>query len=112
MSVSLHASPSGSISKSEYLSSLPRWRRWLSKLNWHPVAEIEIKAIERENRMLQLEREILQIKNDSELIERETEQLKRENARHAELNAMIAALWPSSNSSSAPMPSPESDSQI
>ena len=125
MSTSLDVQPSGSISKSDYLSSLPRWRRWLSKLNWHPVAEIEIRAIarekwlqeleqrsiEREKRMLQLEREILQVKNDSELIERETEQLKSENARLAELNAKIAALWPSSNSSSAPTAPPEEGSQ-
>ena len=111
MSISLDASPSGSISKSEYLSSLPRWRRWLSRLNWHPVVEFEIRAIEREKRMQQLEREILQVKNDSELIERETEQLKNENARLAELNARIAALWPSSNSSSAQATSPEEGSQ-
>jgi hypothetical protein len=97
MSISLDASPSGSISKSEYLSSLPRWRRWLSKLNWHPVVEIEIRAIERETRMLRIESEILQ--------------LKSENARLAELNARIAALWPNSNSSSAPTAPPEEGSQ-
>jgi hypothetical protein len=111
MSMPLDASSSGSISKSEYLSSLPRWRRWLSKLNWHPVVEFEIRAIGREKRMQQLESEILQVKNDSELIERETEQLKSENARLAELNAKIAALWPSSSSSSAPMTPPEEGSQ-
>jgi hypothetical protein len=55
--------------------------------------------------MLQLESEILQVK-------RETEQLKSENARLAELNAKIDALWPSSNSSSAPTTPPEGDSQI
>jgi hypothetical protein len=105
MSTSLDVQPSGSISKSEYLSSLPRWRRWLSKLNWHPVVEIEIRAIEREQRMQQLENEILQV-------ERETEQLKSENARLDELNVRIDALWPSSNSSSAPTTPPEGDSQI
>jgi hypothetical protein len=91
MSTSLDVQPSGSISKSDYLSSLPRWRRWLSKLNWHPVAEIEIRTIEREKRI---------------------QQLKSENARLAELNAKIDALWPSSNSSSAPTTPPEGDSQI
>jgi hypothetical protein len=69
----------------------------LSKLNWHPVAEIEIRSIEREKRMQQLESEILQ--------------LKSENARLAELNAKIAALWPNSNSSSAPTTPPEEGSQ-
>jgi hypothetical protein len=90
MSTSLDVQPSGSISKSDYLSSLPRWRRWLSKLNWHPVAEIEIRTIEREKRI---------------------QQLKSENARLAELNAKIDALWPSSNSSSAPTAPPEQGSQ-
>jgi hypothetical protein len=91
MSTSLDVQLSGSISKSDYLSSLPRWRRWLSALYWHPVAEIEIRTIEREKRI---------------------QQLKSENARLAGLNARIDALWPSSNSSSAPTTPPEGDSQI
>jgi hypothetical protein len=37
---------SASISKSDYLGSLPRWRRWLSTLNWRPVVEYEIREIE------------------------------------------------------------------
>ena len=96
--------PSGSISKSEYLSSLPRWRRWLSRLNWHPVVDIEIRSIAREKRMQQLESEISRV--ESEIV-----QIKSENVRLAELNARIAALWPSSNSSSAPTTSPEDDSR-
>ena len=44
-------------------------------------------------------------------LESEILQLKSENARLAELNAKIAALWPSSNSSSAPMTPPEEGSQ-
>ena len=75
MSTSLDVQPSGSISKSEYLSSLPRWRRWLSKLNWHPAAEIEIRTIEREKRI---------------------QQLKSENARLAELELKLDAVLPKS----------------
>ena len=105
MSTSLDVQPSGSISKSEYLSSLPRWRRWLSKLNWHPVVEIEIRAIEREKRMQELEQRAIER-------EKRIQQLKSENARLAELNARIDALWPRSNSSSAPTTPPEGDSQI
>jgi uncharacterized coiled-coil protein SlyX len=76
----------------------------LSKLNWHPVVELEIRSIVREKRMQQLESEILQV-------ERETEQLKSENARLAELNAKIAALWPSSTSNSIQDRPPASDLQ-
>lgn len=46
--------------------------------------------------MQQLESEILQIESD--------------NARLDELNAKIAALWPSSKSSSAPLQSTDNDS--
>ena len=91
MSISLDVPPSGLISKSDYLSSLPRWRRWLSKLNWHPVVDIEI--------------EILQTKN-------EIEQIENDNVRLDELNAKIAALWPNSNSSSVPLQSTDNDSLI
>ena len=66
MSTSFGAQPSSSISKgccdqSAYLSSLPRWRRWLSRLNWHPVVELEIREIERKQRMKQLESEIARL---------------------------------------------------
>jgi len=61
MSTSFGAQPSSSISKSEFLSSLPRWRRWLSRLNWHPVVELEIREIERRQRMKQLESEIARL---------------------------------------------------
>jgi hypothetical protein len=61
MSTSYGAQPSSSISKSEFLSSLPRWRRWLSRLNWHPVVEYEIREIEHEKRMKQLKSEIEQL---------------------------------------------------
>ena len=29
------------MSRSEYLSTMPPSRRWLARLNWHPVYEIE-----------------------------------------------------------------------
>ncbi len=76
MSTSFGAQPSGSISRSEFLSSLPRWRRWLSRLNWHPVVDLEIRSIERKQRMQQLESEIAQ--------------LKKENARLAQIDSRLA----------------------
>lgn len=81
----------GSISRSEFLSSLPLWRRWLSRLNWHPVVDLEIRSIERKQRMTQLESEIAQLKN--------------ENARFSELNDKLDAILFSSDTRSNPAPS-------
>ena len=94
MSTSFGAKPSSSTSKSEYLSSLPRWRRWLSRLNWHPVVEYEIREIERKKRMKQLASEI--------------EQIEKENARLAELNSKLdAVLFSSATSSNPTSPTPD-----
>ena len=94
MSTSFGAQPSSSTTKSEYLSSLPRWRRWLSRLNWHPVVEYEIREIERKKRMKQLASEI--------------EQIEKENARLAELNSKLdAVLFSSATSSNPTSPTPD-----
>jgi ATP-dependent exoDNAse (exonuclease V) beta subunit len=90
-------------SKQEFLASLPRWRRLLANLNWHPTIDKKVERYAIEQRLLQLEKE-------NEQIENETEQLRNENERLAELNAKIAALWPSSNSSSTPAPPTANDS--
>ena len=90
MSHSQSLETSRSIRRHEYLSSLPRWRRWLSTLNWHPVVDLEINAIECEQ----------QIK----LLKKESEQIARENVQLAELNAKIAAILSSSDTSSTPPP--------
>jgi len=63
-----------------------------------PVVAIEIRSIARKQRMQQLENEISQIES--------------ENVRLAELNARIAALWPSSNSNAVPTQPPDNDSPI
>ena len=74
------------ISKSEFLSSLPPWRRWLARLNWHPTIDAQINAIESR---------------------RETAQLKNENARLAALESKLDSLLLSADSFS-PIP-PETD---
>ena len=137
MSTSLESPASGSISKSELLSSLPRWRRFLAMLNWHPVVEYEIREIEYKQREIEREKRLQQLRSETEQLRTETvqlqneelqreiaheqrmqqlaseiEQLRKENAREAELNAKIAALWPSSTSSSPQAPPPERDSPI
>ncbi|MFO0039060.1 MAG: hypothetical protein ACK522_08970 [Synechococcaceae cyanobacterium] len=104
MSISPASEPSRSISRSEYLSSLPRWRRWLAMLNWRPVVDLEIRAIERKKLLSELRSDSEQIEKDSERIANETEQLRRENARYAELNARLDAICSSFDTSSPPPP--------
>ena len=94
MQTSSGAPLSLSTSKSEFLSSLPRWRRWLSTLNWRPVVDLEIRSTERQKRMQWLESEISQIES--------------ENARLAELNAKLRAISCSSATNSSPAgPTPD-----
>ena len=111
MSTSPVSAPSASISKSDYLSSLPRWRRWLSTLNWRPVVEYEIREIEFEHRRIAHEQRMKHLMNETEQLQREDERLQKLDARLDELDAKIAALWPSSTSNSIQDRPPASDSQ-
>ena len=120
MSTSPSSAPSPSISKSEFYSSLPWFRRCLAMLNWRPVVDYELREIEfdrreiaHEQRMRQLESEDAQLRKDDEQrkiaheqrkIEHEQrmKQLKSENERLAELNAKLNAILFSSDTSSTP----------
>ena len=79
------AAASPSSSSGESLSSLPRWRQFLSTLNWRRDPGYERRVMQHELRMKQLKSEIEQIK-------KETEQLRRENARLRMLNAKTKTL--------------------
>ena len=94
MSISSDSSSSRSISKSEFLSSLPPWRRFLAKLNWHPTIDAQIKELESERR--------------TKLIENDIERLEKENKRLADIESRLDALLLSADSSS-PIP-PATDS--
>jgi len=59
------------MSRSEWVSTLPPWRRLLAMLNWRPVYDIV---------------------QETEQIENEIEQLKQDNARLAVLNSKMDAL--------------------
>ena len=111
MSTSPVSAPSASISKSDYLASLPRWRRWLSTLNWRPVVEYEIREIEFEHRRIAHEQRMKQLKKEDERLKKEDERLQKLDARLDELDAKIAALWPSSTSNSIQDRPPASDLQ-
>jgi len=81
MSTSFGAQPSSSISKSEFLSSLPRWRCWLSRLNWHPVVEYEIREIEFERRKIEHENRKIEHEKRMKQLESEIDRLEQANSR-------------------------------
>ena len=82
MSTSFGAQPSSSISKSEYLSSLPRWRRLLSRLNWHPVFEYEIREIEYERRKIEHEKRMKQLESEIARLEQANSRLEQFEREH------------------------------
>ena len=71
------------MTRSEYVSTLPPWRRLLAMLNWRPVYDIELRGRESEKRLKQLE---------------------IENRRLAELESRLDALLLSADSSSQTPP--------
>lgn len=77
MSMSLE-STSTSISKSEFLASLPPWRRWLAKLNWHPTIDAQIRVLESKRREVESEKR--------------TKLLEKEDKRLAAIESKLDAL--------------------
>ena len=107
---------SASSSRSEYLSTLPPWRRLLAILNWRPAYEYELRAIERKRRLQQLESDEIREKLEHERRLRESEkrlheserrlrQLESEIAQLQESHARIARFEQELFSSSNPTPS-------
>ena len=97
MSTSPSSAPSPSISKSEYYSSLPWFRRWLAMLNWRPVVDYELREIEFEKRKIAHEQRMRQLKSEIERLD--------------ELNSKIDALLFSSSTSSIPPQSTSNSSE-
>ncbi|MEB3266273.1 MAG: hypothetical protein VKN13_06640 [Cyanobacteriota bacterium] len=89
------ASISPSPSNGAFPSSLPRWRQFLSMLNWRRDPAYEQRRIQHEQRMKQLEKEI--------------EQLDRENARLETLLSCVDRLCFPPEFNSIPPPAIESD---
>ena len=46
MTTSPNSAPSRPLSRSEWVSTLPPWRRLLATLNWRPVYDIEMRGRE------------------------------------------------------------------
>jgi hypothetical protein len=99
MSTSPPRAASRLISKSEFLSSLPPWRRFLAKLNWHPTVDAQLSAIESSRESERLRNETERLRSETERLKSETEQLKIENARLAKLESKLDLLLRNADSS-------------
>jgi hypothetical protein len=129
MSTSHSAAPSPLISKQEYYSSLPWFRRCLAMLNWRPVVDYELREIEFDQREIEFKRrEIefekrkiaheqrmkqLQIEEQRRKIahEQRMKQLESEIAQLDELNSKIDVLLFSSSTNSTPHQSTPNNSK-
>ena len=85
------------MSRSEWVSTLPLWRRLLAMVNWRPAYDIDLRGLESEKRTQQLENEIAQL--DTEIA-----QIKTENKRLAALELRMDALLRNADSSSQTPP--------
>jgi hypothetical protein len=91
MTTSSTSEASRPLTRSEWVSTLPPWRRLLAMLNWRPVYDIEMRELESEKRTKQIEKEIVL--------------LEIENKRLAALESRMDALLVSVDSSSQAPPS-------
>jgi hypothetical protein len=110
------------MNRSEWVSTLPPWRRLLAMFNWRPVYDIEqrelesrkrtkllrIESLDSENRSKQLESEFEQreLERDKrlKLLKSEIELLRKENERLAALESRMDALLLNADSSSQTPP--------
>jgi hypothetical protein len=103
------------MTRSEWVSTLPPWRRLLAMFNWRPVYDIEQRELESRKRTNQLKIESLESEKWAKLLESEFEQrelerdkrlkqLEIENRRLAELESRMDALLLSADSTSQTPP--------
>ena len=83
MTTSSSSATSRPLSRSEWVSTLPPWRRLLATLNWRPVYDIEMRGRESDKRL---------------------KLLQKENERLAELESRMDALLLNADSSSQTPP--------
>ena len=91
MTTSSASEASRPLTRSEWVSTLPPWRRLLAMLNWRPVYDIEMRELESEKRTKQIEKEIVL--------------LEIENKRLAALESRMDVLLVNVDSSSQTPPS-------
>ena len=88
------------MSRSEWVCTLPPWRRLLAMFNWRPVYDIEQRTKQHELSELESEKRLQQLKIETEQIRSEAEQRRQENKRLAVLNSRMDALLRNADSSS------------
>jgi len=96
------------MTRSEWVSTLPPWRRLLAMLNWRPVYDIELETEQLRTRSLESEKRTKQLESEFELRELERDRrlklLEIENKRLAELESRLddALLLNADSSSQTP----------
>jgi len=90
MTTSSSSATSRSLTRSEYVSTLPPWRRLLAMVNWRPVYDIEQRTKQHELNALASEKRL--------------NLLKKENERLAALESRMDALLLNADSSSQTPP--------
>ena len=104
MPTSSGSEASRQLSRSEWVSTLPPWRRLLATLNWRPVYDIEMRGHESEKRTKQLRIESLESERRLLESEKRLKLLKKENERLAALESRMDALLLNADSSSQAPP--------
>jgi hypothetical protein len=112
MSTFPSSAPSPSISKSEFYSSLPWFRRLLAMLNWRPVVDYELREIEYKQREIEFEKRKIVHKQRMKQLRSEISQIESENERLAELNSKLDAIVFSSATNSTPTKPTPNESEM
>ena len=86
---------------------MPRWRQFLSMLNWRRDPGYELRMLHYEQRRIQFEQRKMQHELRMKQLESEIEQLKRENAKQRALSALIKQHCFPDDSNSTPLPPTE-----
>ena len=102
MTTSSTSETTRSLTRSEYVSNLPPWRRLLAMVNWRPVYDIEQRSKQLRIESLESEKRILESEKRLKL-------LKKENERLAELESRMDALLLNVDSSSQTPPATSSN---
>ena len=104
MTTSSSSDASRPLTRSEWVSTLPPWRRLLAMLNWRPVYDIEMRTRQLRIESLESEKRLLESEKRLQESEKRLKLLKKENERLAALESRLDALLLNADSSSQTPP--------